>query len=38
VIDPDQLKSRIETAVSGARAEIFRNESPSAQHSLLVDN
>ncbi len=35
---PEQLKSRIETAVSGARAEIFRNESPSAQHSLLVDN
>jgi len=34
----DQIKSRIESAVSGARIEIVRNDSPSAQHSLLVDN
>ena len=34
----EQIKSRIETAVAGARAEIIRNDSPSGQHSLLVDN
>jgi len=38
MIPPDQLKSRIETAVAGARAEIIRNDSPSGQHCLLVDN
>jgi NADH-quinone oxidoreductase subunit C len=38
VIPLEQLKTRIESAVPGARAEIIRNESPSAQHSLLVDN
>src|SRR5437867_2486472 len=38
MIPLDQLKSRIEAAVSGARIDIIRNESPSAQHSLLVDN
>ena len=38
MIPPDQLKSRIETAVAGARAEIIRNDCPSGQHCLLVDN
>jgi NADH-quinone oxidoreductase subunit C len=33
----DQLKTRIETAVPGARLEIIPNDSPSAQRSLLVD-
>jgi len=33
----DQIKSRIESAVPGARLEIVRNDSPSAQQSLLVD-
>src|SRR6185295_11003927 len=33
----EQLKSRIESAVVGVRVEIIRNDSPSAQHSLLVD-
>ena len=34
----DQLKSRIEAAVPGARVEIIPNTSPSAQRSLLLDN
>lgn len=34
----EEIKSRIESAVSGARLEIISNGSPSAQHSLLVDN
>jgi NADH-quinone oxidoreductase subunit C len=34
----EQIKSRVETAVSGARLAIIRNDSPSGQHSLLVDN
>ena len=34
----DQIKSRIETAIAGARLAIIRNDSPSAQHSLRVDN
>ncbi|MBI5773374.1 MAG: NADH-quinone oxidoreductase subunit C [Verrucomicrobia bacterium] len=34
----EQIKARAETAVPGARLEIIRNDSPSAQHSLLVDN
>lgn len=34
----EQLKSRIEAAVSGARLEIIPNDSPSRQRSLLVDN
>ena len=34
----DQLKSRIEQAIDGARVEIVTNGSPAAQHSLLVDN
>ena len=34
----EQIKTRVETAVPGARVEIIRNGSPSGQHSLLVDN
>ncbi len=33
----EQIKARVEAAVPGARLEIISNESPSAQHSLLVD-
>jgi NADH-quinone oxidoreductase subunit C len=33
----DQIKARIESAVSGAKLEIIANDSPSAQRSLLVD-
>lgn len=34
----ESIKSQIEQAVPGARLEIFKNDAPSAQHSLLVDN
>ncbi len=34
----DGVKSRIEAAIPGARLEIIRNDSPSAQRSLQVDN
>ncbi len=34
----EQLKSRIEAAIPGARAEIVPNDSPCGQRSLLVDN
>jgi NADH-quinone oxidoreductase subunit C len=34
----EQLKARIETAVTGVRLEIVPNESPSAQRSMLVDS
>jgi NADH-quinone oxidoreductase subunit C len=34
----EQIKSRIEAGVAGARLEIIANDSPSAQRSLLVDN
>jgi NADH-quinone oxidoreductase subunit C len=34
----EQLKSHIETAVTGARVTIVPNDSPSGQRSLLVDN
>ncbi len=34
----EQLKTRIEAAVPGVSVEIVTNTSPSAQHSLLVDN
>ena len=34
----DQIKVLVEAAVPGARVEIVLNGSPSAQHSLLVDN
>jgi NADH-quinone oxidoreductase subunit C len=34
----DQIKSRIEAAVPGAKIEIVQNGSPSQQYSLLIDN
>ena len=34
----EQLKSRIGQAIGGIRLEIVANGSPSAQHSLVVDN
>ena len=34
----EQIKTRVEAAVAGARLELVRNGSPSEQHSLLVDN
>src|SRR5438046_2796460 len=34
----EQIKTRIESAIPGARLGIIPNGSPSAQHSLLVDN
>jgi NADH-quinone oxidoreductase subunit C len=34
----DQIKVRIEATLPGVRLEIVINDSPSAQHSLLVDN
>ncbi len=34
----DEIKSRIEAAVPGAKIEIVQNGSPSQQHSLLIDN
>jgi NADH-quinone oxidoreductase subunit C len=34
----EQLKSRIESTVPGVRVEIVKNDAPSAQHSLLVDD
>ena len=34
----DEIKSRIEAAVPGAKIEIAQNGSPSQQHSLLIDN
>jgi NADH-quinone oxidoreductase subunit C len=33
----EEIKAAIEAAVPGARATIVRNESPSGQHSLLLD-
>ena len=34
----EQIKTRVEGAVPGARLELVPNGSPSAQHSLLVDS
>jgi NADH-quinone oxidoreductase subunit C len=34
----EQIKTRLEAAVQGARLEIIPNDSPSGQRSLLVDN
>jgi NADH-quinone oxidoreductase subunit C len=34
----EQIKARLEATVPGVRLEIIANGSPSAQHSLLVDN
>ena len=38
MISLEQIQSRIEAAVPGARLEIIANASPSGQRSLLVDN
>jgi len=38
MIPLEQIKSRIESAIPGARLEIILNGSPSGQNSLLVDN
>jgi len=38
MIELEQIKTRIEAAVPVARVEIVRSDSPSGQHSLLVDN
>jgi NADH-quinone oxidoreductase subunit C len=34
----EQIKARAEAAVPGAQLTIVKNDAPSAQHSLLVDN
>ena len=34
---PEQIKSRIDAAIPGVRAEIIPNDSPAGQRSLLVD-
>jgi NADH-quinone oxidoreductase subunit C len=34
----EQIKTRIEAAVPGAKTEIVQNGSPAQQHSLLIDN
>src|SRR5438874_7495446 len=34
----EHIKAQVEAAVPGARLELVQNGSPSAQHSLLVDN
>jgi NADH-quinone oxidoreductase subunit C len=33
----ETIKSRVETAVPGACVHLLHNDSPSGQHSLLVD-
>ena len=38
MIDLDRIKSRLETAVPGARLDLIPNGSASGQVSLLVDN
>lgn len=37
-MNPEQIKAAIEAAVPGCRVEILQNGSPSAQHSLILDN
>jgi len=37
-ISVEQVKALLEAAVSGCRVEIMQNGSPSAQHSLVLDN
>lgn len=34
----ESIKSQVELAIPGAKLEIVKNDAPSAQHSLLVDN
>jgi NADH-quinone oxidoreductase subunit C len=38
VLPLESIKTQIEQAVPGAKLEIVKNDAPSAQHSLLVDN
>lgn len=38
MLQVDQIKTRIEAAVPGAKVELIANDSPSDQRSLLVDN
>jgi len=38
VLSLESIKSQIEQAIPGAKLEIVKNDAPSAQHSLLVDN
>jgi NADH-quinone oxidoreductase subunit C len=38
VLSLESIKAQIEQAIPGAKLEIVKNEAPSAQHSLLVDN
>jgi NADH-quinone oxidoreductase subunit C len=37
-ISPERIKAEIEAAVPGCQVEILLNGSPSAQHSLVIDN
>ena len=38
VLTLETIKAQVEQAIPGAKLEIVKNDSPSAQHSLLVDN
>ena len=38
VLSLESIKSQIEQAIPGVKLEIVKHDSPSAQHSLLVDN
>jgi NADH-quinone oxidoreductase subunit C len=38
VLALESIKTQIEHAIPGAKLEIVKNDAPSAQHSLLVDN
>jgi len=38
VLSLEAIKEQVEQAIPGAKLEIVKNDSPSAQHSLLVDN
>ena len=38
VLTLETIKGQIEQAIPGAKLEIVKNDAPSAQHSLLVDN
>jgi len=38
VLSLESIKAQLEQAIPGAKPEIVRNDAPSAQHSLLVDN
>jgi NADH-quinone oxidoreductase subunit C len=38
VLSLESIKSQVEQAIPGAKLEIVKNDAPSAQHSLLVDN